>query len=290
MRPSLRSPIVITVLVMTTTVLVAAAWSFVEPHTLEISRSVVTSPDVPAEFDGIRMVFLSDIHAGPFFDERRVSNLVDAVSSQRPHLILLGGDYVGGHQGGAEIFYPHAARLRAPLGVVAVMGNHDVWEGGERSRSELASAGVLLLENRNARVMLNGAWIRIAGVEDLLAGRPDLEAAASDIAADEFAVLVSHHPDVLAGISTVADAFDLALAGHTHGGQVNLLGLYAPIVPSDFGQRYRGGWLWEGDVPVLVSRGIGTIDLPVRFFSRPQIHVIELRKGEASVRQQAPRR
>lgn len=271
-------------------ILVVLAWALIEPRLLTISTTVVTSPEVPAAFDGTRIVFVSDVHAGPFFGEKRVAHLVDTINNQRPHLIILGGDYVGGGADGAEIFYPQAARLEAPYGIVAVLGNHDAWEGSDRARSELASAGITLLENKNARVRVPGAWIRIGGTRDESAGNPDPAKAAADIAKDEYAILVSHSPDTFAeGLKAVPGAFDLALSGHTHGGQVTLFGLWAPWVPSAYGERYREGWTEENGVPILTSRGVGVVYVPVRFISVPEIHVIELRQGDARVEQRPSR-
>lgn len=261
---------------------IAAGWAFAEPYTLTVTRDTVTSPDIPAEFDGVRIAYLTDVHAGPFFSAERVGRLIDTVNNQRPHLVILGGDNVGGKSGGAALFYPQASRLSAPLGVIAVMGNHDVWEGHAQARSQLASAGAVVLENANARVRLGGGWIRVGGVVDLDTGAPDIAEAAADIGTGEFAILVSHNPDVFAELPEVRGAFDLALGAHTHGGQVTYFGLGAPLVPSKFGERYRQGWRTEGGVPILVSRGVGTMNLPIRFFAPPQIHVIELRQGETA--------
>jgi predicted MPP superfamily phosphohydrolase len=96
--------------------------------------------------------------------------------------------------------------------------------------------------------------------------------------------LVSHAPDYLAtALPAAKGTFDLALSGHTHGGQVTLFGLWAPILPSRYGQRYSRGWLTEEGVPVLVTRGVATVGPPLRFFARPQLHVIELKRGPAGV-------
>ncbi len=264
--------------------LMMALWAYVEPYLLAVSRATVTSPDLPTAFSGTRVVFVSDVHAGPFYGRERVARLVDTINGQRPDLVILGGDYVGGDRDGAHAFYPEAARISAPMGLIAVLGNHDGWEGADVARSELASIGAVLLENQNARVRVQGAWIRVGGVADSSAGRPDIADAARDIARDEYAILVSHTPDTFAeGLGAVRGAFDLALAGHTHAGQVTFFGRAAPWTPSAYGERYRQGWLEEQGVPILVSRGVGTVYVPVRFFAVPEIHVIELRTGPASV-------
>lgn len=268
-------------------VLVVAAvvgWSLVEPQIVRVSRAIVSSPDVPAEFDGVTIAYLSDIHAGPYLGGASADALIAQTMALRPDLIILGGDNVGGRANGAEIIYPRLRRLRAPLGVLAVMGNHDVWEGQRTARSRLESAGVLLLENDAGRVRNGGGWIRVAGVEDLMTQQPSVADAMTDVGTGEFAVLVSHHPDVFATqLAKHSSAVDLALAGHTHGGQLTAFGLWAPFVPSAYGQRYRAGWLTENGVPILVSRGIGCVTLPVRFFAPPEIVFIQLSKGPKGV-------
>ncbi len=279
-----KSRVTTAVLSLAAVMLLAAVWAFIEPTLLVVSRTTVTSPEVPSAFSGKRIVFVTDVHAGPSYRRERVARLVDTINNQRPHIVILGGDYVGGADGGAEDFYPEAARIDAPMGVLAVLGNHDGREGADVARSELASIGAVLLENQNARVRVQGAWIRVGGVADSSAGEPDVYGAARDIAKGEYAILVSHTPDTFArGLSAVPGAFDLALAGHTHAGQVTLFGLAAPWTPSAYGERYRQGWLEERGVPILVSRGVGTVYVPVRFFAVPEIHVIELRTGDASV-------
>jgi predicted MPP superfamily phosphohydrolase len=258
-------------------------WSFMEARLLLVSRSWVISPELPPEFDGARVAFLSDLHAGSILGPERVKRVVDDLAALDADVVILGGDYVGGGEGGEEMFFTELGRVKAPLGVFAVLGNHEADWGSDEARARLGESNVLLLENDRARVRKDGASIRVAGVEDPRSGTPDLVAAARDIAPGEFAILVSHNPDVLPdGLPATRGAFDLALAGHTHGGQVTLFGLWAPYVPSDYGQRFRGGWSEVAGIPVLVSRGAGVYVLPVRFFAPPEIHLIELRRGEAA--------
>lgn len=262
------------------TLAAALAWALIEPFTLSVERGTVSNHAVPASFDGARIVFVSDVHSGPFFGPARTARLIDQVNALKPDLVILGGDYVGGHRRGAEIFYPQAARFDAPLGTIAVLGNHESWEGTEKARAGLASAGITLLENDHVLVKQGGSDIFVVGVEDLQTGHPDAERAAKGIVPGDFGILVSHNPDVFAdSLPQAGRTFDLALAGHVHGGQVTLFGERAVWVPSAYGERYRQGWREESGLPVLVSRGVGTVHLPLRFFAGPQIHVVELRRG-----------
>lgn len=272
--------------------------SLAEARSLRVLADDLVRPDFPAALDGLRVVFIADVHAGPLFGVRRMHSLVARVNALAPDVLLLGGDYVGGQLGGADIFYAAAPMFGGRYAKVAVLGNHDVREGADRARQGLRGAGFVVLENANVAVSVPGrvsaadvrgdgapagsARLWIAGVEDLYTGRPDVAKAAEGIAAEDVAILVSHNPDVFATqLADSAAVWDLALAGHTHAGQVTLFGHIAPYLPSRYGQRYRSGWLEESGVPVLVSGGVGTVTVPLRFFAPPEIHLITLH-GSAS--------
>ena len=258
------------------------AWSLVEARTLRVVNSEVSSPDVPPTFDGLRIVYLSDVHAGIWTSQARVAQIVDLTMALKPDLILLGGDNVGGRVNGADKYYPEAARLSAPLGVFTVLGNHDIWEGRGDATSRTSGAGIKLLENSSAKVTRSGETIIVAGVDDI-AGNPVVADAAKGIGDDEFAILLSHGPDPLVEqLPASAGTFDLALTGHTHAGQLTVFGLWAPLVNSRYGNRYRTGWKTIAGTPTLVTNGIGTVMLPMRLGAPPQMHTITLRRAQAA--------
>jgi predicted MPP superfamily phosphohydrolase len=289
-------------------------WLFVEPRAVTVAEYRIASPDVPEAFDGTRVVFLSDIHHGPFLGRGRLRSLVDRVNAMVPDVVILGGDYVHGSDDYIEPCFRELSRLHAPLGVYAVLGNHDHWEGAQRTRAAMAAAGIQLLDNRGFWIDRGSDRLRIAGVGDLWEDRQLIDAALGDAGRRDLVLLVSHNPDYYAellrrdapasgggaagdiGESTdwprPAALVDLVLAGHTHGGQVTLFGLWAPKVPSDYGQRFRSGLVngagqepgtanaapAAGQVPMIVSNGIGTITPPVRFCAPPQIVYVELER------------
>lgn len=245
-----------------------------------LDRRELVSPRLPESFDGVRLVFVADVHAGPFLREKQMTRLVRVVNSLEPDILVLGGDYVGGRAHGARFFYPAATGFEASLAKLAVLGNHDVWEGAEEARTGLAAAGFVVLENSSFAVERDGGRIVVAGLEDVYTGHPDAVRAADGVDPDGFAVLVTHNPDALAeALPATAEYWDLALAGHTHGGQITAFGRFAFLVPSRYGHRYRRGWLEEEGVPVLVSNGVGTVTLPMRFYAPPEIHVVTLRRS-----------
>ncbi len=255
-------------------------WSFIEPRMLRVSEATVVSPDLPPQFDGLRVAYIADVHAGPFFSRRRVAKVVGRVNGLEPDLVLIGGDNVGGRRGGDRKFYPEAARLEAPLGVFGVLGNHDYWEGEAQARSRMASAGIEVIDNASVAVTKGGERILLGGVEDYWEGEPDIVQAAEGIEPSEFAMLLTHNPDELAkGLPQTAGLWDLALGGHMHAGQITFFGRWAPIVPSQYGQRYRTGWLEENGTLILVTNGVGVVTFPVRFFAPPEVNLITLKRG-----------
>lgn len=266
---------------------VAAAWlssAIIKARRVRIENVTISSPDLPVSFNDTRLVFVSDIHAGPFVSPNRMARIVDMVNGLEPDILILGGDNVGGRQRGDEIFYPEAKRFRATLVKMAVLGNHDAWEGVEHARRGLAEAGITLLENINAAVEKDGGRIFIAGLEDLWTADPDIKRASKGIKKSDFAVLVTHNPDELArSLPPSGHLWNLTLAGHTHGRQVTFFGK-GLTRPTHFGQRYRTGWRTEHGVPILVSNGVGMVTVPFRMFASPEVHVITLKKGDAGER------
>jgi uncharacterized protein len=224
-------------------------------------------------------VFVADIHDGPNLGKRQMDALVNTINGLDADIVILGGDYVGGRLNGAEVFYPRAKALRARLAKVAVLGNHDVWEGEDAARQGLRDAGITLLDNHAVRVEKDGESIVVGGVEDLETGAPDAVGLSEVVSPLDFAVLVSHNPDVFPGqLPETKARWDLGLAGHTHGGQVTFFGSVL-VHPMSGVRRMHRGWSHICGMPVLVTNGVGTVTLPMRFFAPPEIHVITLRKS-----------
>jgi predicted MPP superfamily phosphohydrolase len=249
---------------------------FIEPYLLTISHTNIKDPAIPPEFEGVSIAFLSDIHHGPFFDRKRVANVVAKTNSLGADIIILGGDYVHGEPKYIMPAFEELSRLKAPLGVYAVLGNHDHWESAHMTRRAIAKAGIKLIDNRAFWLIRGEDRIRIGGVGDLWEDTQDIRPTIQNASTDDFVVLVSHNPDYVEKLRT--GLIDLMLSGHTHGGQVTLFGLWAPIVTSRHGQEFRSGLKDINGIKLLVSKGIGTIAPPVRFFARPEINLIVLSK------------
>lgn len=262
------------------------AWPFVEASQLSIEQHNLTIANLPANLKNLKIVFASDIHQCAWFSQSRVNDLVRKINDLSADIVILGGDYAV-DSNGAIAFFENAPPIQARLGVFGVVGNHDRTEP-ESNFSKLVAAmksyGCLPLVNVVTRVKVGQTYLYIAGVDDYYNGFPDVAGVASQVSSDDFVIFVGHTPDLMPDVlkARASDGdnhwFDLALFGHTHGGQINLLG-HTPFsnLSPEIGARYISGWLEESRAAVLVSNGVGTSVAPMRMFSLPQIHLITLK-------------
>jgi len=255
--------------------IIAVIYTLTEPFLVRVKKVEIVHPDIPSEFNGYTVVFLTDIHRGPYFSEKRMVRLVNRVNRLKPDLVLLGGDYVHRHEKEyVRSCFKVLGQLQSEHGVYAVMGNHDYWAGEELTISEMKKNQINLLKNSGVWIEKDGGRIFIGGVDDLSVGNADIKKTMKPAVDNDFTIIISHNPDIAE--QQPLDGVDWMLSGHTHGGQVTLFGLWAPILPSSYGQKYRTGIVKKDDTTILVSNGIGTVTPPVRFFARPQIIYITL--------------
>jgi uncharacterized protein len=267
--------------------LLLALWAFVlEPASLVVNRYELTLPGWPAEQDGLLVALLSDLHVGsPFNGVEKLEEIVARVNQARPHIVLLAGDYVISGVRGGEIVPPETtasilANLEAPLGIFAVLGNHDHWYDGPRVRAAFESGGIRVLENECLRIEDGGFDFWLAGIGDLWEAKPDVDTVLDGLPEGAAAIAFTHNPDVFPEIT---DRIALTLAGHTHGGQVDFPFLGAPIVPSRFGERYARGHVVEDGRHLFVTSGLGTSLLPVRFRVPPEIALLRIGSAVSSL-------
>jgi predicted MPP superfamily phosphohydrolase len=239
-------------------------------HALAVSELPFACARGGAGLDGLRIAFLTDLHAGSFMDASDLCRVMERVAAAEPHLVLFGGDLINTREREILLYRDALRLLRPELGVFAVPGNHDHFWGSDIGlwTAFLREHGVQVLLNRGVRIERNGASLWLCGVDDLTEGAPDLRAALDGRRPDEPALLLSHHPDFF--FEAAAAGVDLTLSGHTHGGQIRI-GSWAPIHHSRFG--YERGWFAEGDSRLYVSRGIGVTVLPLRIGAPPEIPV-----------------
>jgi uncharacterized protein len=260
--------------------LLLGGWAFwIEPQRLVVNRSTLDLPRWPEPLRGLRVALLSDLHVGsPHWHLAELRRLVERVNAEQPELVLLAGDYlINGVAFGDWVDPESMARvvgeLRAPLGVVAVLGNHDWWNDGRRVWRALESQGVVVLENQALELTRAGAPFHVVGLADQLTRRVRVDEALAHVPSGAPYLVLMHEPDTF---TLVPDAASLSMAGHTHGGQVRLPLLGSPVVPSRYGQRYAAGHVVEGERHLFVTTGVGTSIWPVRFGVPPEIAVLTL--------------
>jgi len=252
------------------------SYCFFESRWIKITEIEIKSVDVPDSFNGSKIVFISDIHRGPFLSSERLSGIVERINAIEPEVIILGGDYVHYRFKYIEPVFKEFGKLRGGLGVYAVLGNHDHYAGVDFTKKMMTKYGISNIDNQSWWVKKGNDSIKIGGVGDFWEDTQQPENTFKDLKKTNFAILVSHHPDYIERMNT--DMIDLTLSGHTHGGQITFLGLWAPILPSQYGQKYRYGLIDSGKMKSYISSGVGAVNLPFRFFSRPEIVVIRLKK------------
>jgi predicted MPP superfamily phosphohydrolase len=246
-----------------------------------VSRRAVAVPRLPEPFAGKTVALLTDLHHGPFNSLDFIRAVVARTNELRPDLIALGGDYVQQYpRSYARPCFEALRELTAPLGVYAVPGNHDhYWGAVAEVHAAMRDNGIHDLTNTGRWIEQDGRRLWIAGVDDLWHGGPDLEAALGEAAAGDACLLLCHNPDF---VETIRDRrVGLVLSGHMHGGQVRLPGLGAPWIPSRYGQKYLAGLVRTEWTQVFVSRGLGTVGVPFRLGSPPEINLLTLATAAA---------
>lgn len=246
---------------------------------LETVRVELEFADLPDSFDGMRVVHFSDVHYGFYYEKEPFAQLINTISSIQPDLILYTGDLFDGPVlPYAEECVRILSRLAAPLGKFAVPGNHDYYTGRTLAMRAYRESGFQLLINRSVDIRRDGGSIAIVGLDDMLLGRPDMNAAFSGLDSSRFTLLLAHEPDL--ADRTSAYRADLQLSGHSHGGQIRLPLIGDVLTPAG-GRKYVQGLyeLKNRDVRsfVYTTRGVGTTHVPIRLLCRPELTVLTLR-------------
>lgn len=248
------------------------AWS-IEPWRLVLERVTVPIVGLPTPLAGLTIAQLSDLHWSKAVKEGHIAQAVDMALGSSPDLVVLTGDYVTYNAHYITRCARELARLTAPHGVYAILGNHDHWTNSQTVRDGLESAGIPVLVNANARIPVDSAELWLAGVDDVWERQADLDRALAGIPPGATTVLLAHEPDYadqVAGRGVV-----LQLSGHSHGGQVRLPLLGALVLPRH-GRKYPYGLRRVGDMWLYINRGVGLIQPAVRFGCRPEVTLIQL--------------
>jgi predicted MPP superfamily phosphohydrolase len=252
-----------------------ARTALAEPFGLTVERHAIALSRLPLELDGLRIVQLSDIHHSPFTGTEQIERAIQTVNSLEPDIIALTGDYISHDATYAAPCAEMLGRLRAKHGVFAVLGNHDHWTDASLITDLFRAEGMTVLVNQGMRFGLGEASFWLAGVDDTMVGLEDLPLSLAGSRADEMKLLLAHNPIILRRAARAG--VDLVLSGHTHGGQVtwrsekNAFGRPRRRILKGLGRR--------GNTQIYVTRGLGTVVLPVRYGCPPEVSLLELRSS-----------
>src|SRR5580765_1591705 len=244
-----------------------------EPFMIAIERQEIFLRRLPKALDGFRIVHLSDLHYGPFVDSRHLERAIAAANNLCPDLIALTGDYISQERCYAAPCAELVRRLRAPHGVFAVLGNHDHWTDAKLIADLFAAEGIHMLINEGLRIDAREESFWLAGVDDTMVGLEDLPLALAGSSQAEVKILLAHNPIILRRAAR-ADV-DLVLSGHTHGGQVTLRS--EKNRSGKPRRRMLRGLGRRANTQIYVTRGLGTVVLPIRYGCPPEVSVLELR-------------
>lgn len=249
---------------------------YVEPRTPVLeSVSIAVGPGERA-LAGLRIGFMSDIHAGPFFDLASFRSACKLMARSSPDVMLFGGDFVSESPRYMASIMPEIRQLAAnsSLGGFAVLGNHDHFVSAQTVATLLESSDITVLRNDAVVVTRNGKPLWIVGIDDTLHGLPDVARAYREVPSGESSIVVWH--EAAFARQTARHQPLLQLSGHSHGGQVRIPGIRPMWVPKHSGPYVAGLSIVDG-MPLYTSRGLGVYRPPVRFRCSPEVTVFTFR-------------
>jgi predicted MPP superfamily phosphohydrolase len=248
---------------------------FVQRTALTLREQDLMVPGLPPDLHGLRIVQLTDIHLSPFLSRQELARAVDMASGTGAHLAVVTGDLISTARDPLDECLKELSRLRADAGVLGCLGNHEVYaDAVEHTVHTGARLGLRFLRHEAASLRFGDARLNIAGVDYQRFGRPYLRGAEKLIDPGAFNILLSHNPDVFP--VAARQGYRITLAGHTHGGQVNVEILHQDLNIARFFTPYVDGLYSQGGASVFVSRGIGTIGMPARLGAPPEVALLRL--------------
>ncbi|MFN2502049.1 MAG: metallophosphoesterase [Pyrinomonadaceae bacterium] len=253
----------------------AAKVAMDEANSLSLERVDIYLQRLPKQLEGFKIVHLSDIHHSPFTGLDHIKRAVKIANRLKPDMFLLTGDYVSHER---EYIAPVAAvlgGLKANHGTYACLGNHDHWTDADLVTHLFRGEGINVLVNEGLRFEARGGSFWLAGVDDYMVGKTDVPAALRGSYLDEMKLLLAHNPVIFR--EAVRRGIDLTLSGHTHGGQIKIRDEEKRILPR---RKLSSGLHRRKDSQVYITRGIGTVVVPMRYQCPPEISLLELRTAE----------
>ncbi|MGQ0542231.1 MAG: metallophosphoesterase [Blastocatellia bacterium] len=253
-----------------------AKYAIDEANSLTLERVEISLARLPKKLDGFKIIHLSDIHHSPFTGIEHITRAVKIANRLKPDMFILTGDYVSHENRYIEPVAKVLGELKAEFGTYACLGNHDHWTDADLITKRFREVGINVLINEGLRFGVNGSSFWLAGVDDHMVGKTDLPSALKGSFPDEMKLLLAHNPIIFR--KAVRAGVDLTLSGHTHGGQIRV---------RDNNQRLirrgrKAGLHKQKDSQIYITRGIGTVVLPVRFQCPPEISMIALRTPQSN--------
>ena len=254
--------------------------ALVERTAFQVREIEMPVPGLHPDLNGLRLVQLSDIHLSAYLSEQEFARVVDAANELRGHIVFVTGDLISVRGDPVDACLRQISRLRSDSGMMGCLGNHEIYAGTQNyTAAQGARLGIPFLRSQARQLRFGNALVNIAGVDyQKMSDQPNyLQGAESLIAPHALNLLLSHNPDVFP--VAAKQGWDLTLAGHTHGGQVNVEILHHDFNMARFYTPYVYGHYRSGRSSIYVTRGIGTIGMPARLGAPPEIAVIRLRKA-----------
>jgi len=246
-----------------------------EANSLSLERVEIALDRLPRQLDGFKIIHLSDTHHSPFTSLEHIARAVKIANRLRPDMFLLTGDYVSHEDKYIAPVAEVLGKLRSEFGTFACLGNHDHWTNADLVTHLFRGEGINVLINEGLRFEARGGSFWLAGVDDHMVGKTDVPAALKGSFPDEMKLLLAHNPIIFR--QAVKAGVDLTLSGHTHGGQVKIRDDEKRILPR---RKLTAGLHTRKSSQIYITRGIGTVVLPVRYQCPPEITLLELRATE----------
>lgn len=242
----------------------------------QVEEVPVRVKNLPRGLDGLRIVQLTDIHYGAFFGESELHHAVELANETKPHLAVVTGDLITRRGDRLREAIRVVSGLRAEAGVYGCHGNHEIYARCEHAATLIgAGYGMRFLRNQAADLRFGDATLRLAGIDYQPLGSSYLAGAPAPVTEPGgFNLLLSHNPDLFPRAAALG--YDLTLAGHTHGGQVNVEILHENVNVARFFTPFTRGWYEMGKAGLYVSSGLGTVGAPVRLGAPPEVSLIRL--------------
>jgi predicted MPP superfamily phosphohydrolase len=249
-----------------------ARYALAEANSLSVERIEIRLERLPKKLEGFRLIHLSDVHHSPFTGLEHISRAVKVANSLKPDMFVLTGDYVSHDTEYIEPVAEVLGKLESEFGTYACLGNHDHWTDAELVTKSFRAENINVLVNEGIRFEARGASFWLAGVDDYMVGKTDLPAALRCAFPDEMKMLLAHNPVIVRQAARFA--VDLVFSGHTHGGQVKLREDEKQVFAR---RRLKNGLHRRKNTQIYITRGIGTVVVPIRYQCPPEISLIELK-------------